>query len=128
MKTLQAMIDTAFGTPEAKRVPQLPSEAFLERERAMAERSDKIEGLRLTRLANGNQTASPPSVLFEVVRHRGHWRTLHLKRHSVPFSDQGAAIAAAKALARNRRGLGRAVEVVLVRTDGQRVSQPIDDE
>ena len=66
------------------------------------------------------------SFVFEVVRHRGHWRTLHRAKHSAPFPDQGAAILAAKKLARHKRDLGHAVEVILRRTDGTSVAQSID--
>jgi hypothetical protein len=66
------------------------------------------------------------SFVFEVVRHRGHWRTLHCAKHSAPFPDQAAAILAAKKLARNKRDLGHAVEVILRRTDGASVVQPVD--
>jgi hypothetical protein len=66
------------------------------------------------------------SFVFEIVRHRGHWRTLHCAKHSAPFRDQSAAILAAKKLARNKRDLGHTVEVILRRTDGDSVVQSID--
>ena len=66
------------------------------------------------------------SFVFEVVRHRGHWRTRHCAKHSAPFVDQSAAILAAKKLARSKRDLGHTVEVILRRTDGDSVVQSID--
>lgn len=47
------------------------------------------------------------SFVFEVVRYRGHWRTLHCARRSSPFPDQTAAILAAKKLARSKRDQGQ---------------------
>jgi hypothetical protein len=67
-------------------------------------------------------------LLFEVVRHRGHWRVLHHNKHSTPHTDQLAAIVAGKRLARKKRKLGHPVEVRLVRTDGQVVVQDVDTE
>jgi hypothetical protein len=65
---------------------------------------------------------------IEIVRHRGHWRTLIGGKHSTPFADQPAAILAAKTLARRKRDLGQSVEVILRRTDGESVVQSIDDD
>lgn len=126
MEKLQAMLDKAFGTPKAPREPERPSEGFLERERAFAERAKKIEMLRQARIGGASKPSG--SLVFEVVRHRGHWRTLHRNRYSGPYADQTAAILAAKNLARKKRDLGHAVEVRLRRTDGQVVQQSIDDE
>ena len=38
---------------------------------------------------------APPTLEYEVVRHRGHWRILHIGKHSAPYDSQEAAIAAA---------------------------------
>src|SRR5262245_54883970 len=44
------------------------------------------------------QTATPdapealPSLVYDVVRHRGHWRVLHAGKHSLPHASQDAAI------------------------------------
>jgi hypothetical protein len=65
---------------------------------------------------------------FEVVRHRDRSRVLHRNRHSSPYPDQAAAILAAKDLARKKQEEGHAVEVRLVRTDGQVVPQSIEDD
>jgi hypothetical protein len=127
MEKLQAMIDKAFALPKAPREPERPSEAFLERERAFTERAKKIELLRQARVAGGEAEA-PRSLLFEVVRHRGHWRTLHRNRYSGPCDDQGAAILAARRLARKKRDEGHAVEIRLRRTDGQVLPLPLEEE
>ena len=66
------------------------------------------------------------ALVFEIVRHRGHWRTLHGAKRSSPFPDQTAAIMAAKRLARQKRDSGHAVEVILRRTDGDCVVQSVD--
>jgi hypothetical protein len=127
MEKLQAVLDQAFGSAKQPREPERPSAAFLERERAFAERAQRIEALRQARVTTEGPSTQHPLV-FEVVRYRGHWRTLHRDRYSSPFPDQAAAIAAAKASARKKRDLGHAVEVLLRRTDGQTVPQAIDDE
>jgi hypothetical protein len=125
MQKLQQMIDAAFPSKTAEREPQRPSEAFTERQRSFAETATKVESLRQARLTGGEQ---PPSFLFEVVRHRGAWRILRRNRHSPPFSDQAAAVAAAIKLAKEKRDAGHPVEVRLNRTDGDVVVQPLDDE
>lgn len=125
MNNLQAMIDAAFGAPEAPRAPQQPSEAASERNRAFAERAMKIETLREARLGTPRESKNP--ILFEIVRHRGHWRILHCAKYSSPFADQTAAIAAARKSARKKRDLGHMVEIILRRTDGNSVAQSIDD-
>jgi hypothetical protein len=124
---LQEMIDAAFGERPTPRAPQVPSEAFQERDRAFAVQADKIESLRLARLANTADPA-PASLLFEVVRLRGHWRTRHGGKNSAALPDQASAILAAKKLAMAKRKLGHEVTVVLRRTDGKDVVQAIDDE
>jgi hypothetical protein len=114
---LQEMIDAAFGAQEKVPTPQVPTERFRERERVFSERAKKIEALRQTRLAYASET--PPSLfVFEVVRFRGHWRTLHSGKRSSPFPDQASAVTAAKKLAIAKRRDGHEVKVVLRRTDG----------
>jgi hypothetical protein len=127
MEKLQAMLDKAFGAPRTPREPERPSQGFLERERALAERAKKIELLRQARLA-GPTESKPEPLVFEVVRHRGHWRTLHRKKYSKSYADQVAAVQAAKTLAREKRALGHTVEVRLCRADGQIIVQVIDSE
>ena len=125
MQKLQQMIDAAFPGNEAERTPQKPSEGFVERQRLFAATAAKVEALRQTR-AEGNSEL--PALLFEVVRHRGHWRILHKNRHSSPFDDQTAAVTAAIKKAKEKRAAGFAVEVRLNRTDGEVVPQPLDEE
>ena len=127
MEKFQAVLDQAFGAVKSSREPERPSTAFLERERAFAERAKKIEALRQARIAGDRPEAAQPLV-FEIVRHRGHWRTLHRSKYSGPLPSQAAAIEAAKVLAKKKRDLGHAVEVLLRRADGQVVQQAIDDE
>ncbi|HKP25421.1 MAG TPA: DUF2188 domain-containing protein [Dongiaceae bacterium] len=121
------MIDAAFGAQPTLPAPQAASEAVKEREHAFAVRADKIENLRLTRLAAAGEPAAAP-LLFEVVRLRGRWRTRHGGKNSAAFPDQASAIVAAKKLAIAKRDLGHAVKVVLQRTDGQEVIQALDHE
>ena len=127
MEKLQAVLDQAFGPAKGPREPERPSAAFLERERAFTVRAQKIEALRQARVTAEGPSAAHPLV-FEVVRYRGHWRTLHRDRYSSPYPDQAAAIHAAKTAARKKRDLGHGVEVLLRRTDGQTVAQTVDDE
>jgi len=127
MQKLQEMIDAASGK-QAERVAQRPSEASLERERARGEHTRKIRSLKQTRLRSKQSTQGPAPLVFDVVRHRGYWRVLHNNRHSKAHSDQAAAILAATDLARKKRGLGHPVEVRLLRTDGQVVTQTLDQE
>lgn len=60
-----------------------------------------------------------PALTFDVVRHRGHWRVLHVGKHSDPHPNQKAAIDSAMRTALERRADGRTVIVRLNRTDGQ---------
>ena len=113
------------GEARADFNPQQPTSAFLERERRFEQRADKIKALKQARtsLERGGQL---PALRFEIVRHRGYWRTLHNKKHSKPYPDQAAAILDAKAMARKKRDLGHPVEVRLIRTDGKVVPQSLD--
>ena len=124
---LQEMIDAAFGEQPRPPAPQAPSEAFMERDRLLAVRAEKIESLRLARITNVGEPA-PATLLFEIVRLRGHWRTRHGGKNSAALADQASAITAAKKLAIAKRKLGHDVKVVLQRTDGNEVVQAIDDE
>ena len=124
---LQQVIDAAFGVKDAQPAPQKPSAAFKERERMFAEQARKLATLREARLTDVGPGA-PELHVFEVVRYRGHWRTLHGTIRSSPFADQATAILAAKKLAKLKRDQGHAVKVVLQRTDGNAVIQAIDDE
>ena len=62
---------------------------------------------------------SLPVLEYEVVRHRGHWRVLHIGKHSAPCDSQDAAIAAAVARAKQSVAEGRMALVRLIRTDGE---------
>lgn len=66
-------------------------------------------------------TATPalPLLEYEVVRHRGHWRVLHIGKHSAPYDSQEAAIAAAVGRAKEWVTQGRLALVRLKRTDGE---------
>jgi hypothetical protein len=70
---------------------------------------------------NAKDLAPPalPMLEYEVVRHRGHWRVLHIGKHSAPCDNQDAAIAAAVAQARESVAQGRLSLVRLKRTDGE---------
>ncbi|HEY1382692.1 MAG TPA: DUF2188 domain-containing protein [Dongiaceae bacterium] len=60
-----------------------------------------------------------PTIVYEVVRHRGSWRVLHIGSYSAPYPSQQAAIDAAIRAAAQDIANGRAVTVHLNRTDGQ---------
>lgn len=60
-----------------------------------------------------------PVLEYEVVRHRGHWRVLHIGKYSVPYNNQDDAIAAAVARAKQSVAQGRMALVRLIRTDGK---------
>ena len=60
-----------------------------------------------------------PVVTFDVVRHRGHWRILHIGKHSSPHESQKSAIDCAVKLALSSQSAGYTVAVRLNRTDGQ---------
>ena len=69
---------------------------------------------------NAKDSALPslPILDYEVVRHRGHWRVLHIGKYSAPCDSQDAAIAAAVAQAKQSVAQGRLALVRLRRTDG----------
>jgi Uncharacterized protein conserved in bacteria (DUF2188) len=60
-----------------------------------------------------------PAIVYDVVRHRGSWRVLHVGRYSAPYASQHAAIDAATRAATQEMANGRNVTVRLNRTDGQ---------
>ena len=62
---------------------------------------------------------SLPTLEYEVVRHRGRWRVLHIGKHSAPCDSQDAAIAAAVEQAKRSLAEGRLAIVRLKRTDGE---------
>jgi hypothetical protein len=134
MKRFQDVLDVAFGrsvqsvpaAPGPSGAAQAPSAALLSQAGALTGTAQAIEAVRRKRV--DARTAPAEALVFEIVRHRGHWRTLHARKHSTPFPDQAAAVMAAKKLARKKRALGHPVEVVLRRTDGLAVVQSIDDD
>jgi len=64
-------------------------------------------------------SVSAASFVFEVVRHRGHWRVLHVGKYSLPHPSQEAAIGLAMKMALEREAAGHVATVRLLRTDGQ---------
>jgi len=60
-----------------------------------------------------------PTIVYEIVRHRGSWRVFHIGSYSAPYPSQHAAIDAAMRAATQDIANGRAVTVHLKRTDGQ---------
>jgi hypothetical protein len=70
-------------------------------------------------LATVKQPEPLPTLIYDVVRHRGHWRVLHIGKHSAPHANQKAAIASAMKLAAESKAAGRSVVVRLNRTDGR---------
>jgi hypothetical protein len=68
--------------------------------------------------AKDSAPPSLPMLEYEVVRHRGHWRVLHIGKHSAPCDSQDSAIAAAVGQAKEAVAQGRLALVRLKRTDG----------
>ena len=121
----QESIDTTFSVRDAQRAPQAPSIGFREREEAVQERAHRIATRSVVRVSDPDKS-TPQVLMLEVVRYRGHWRTLHNGKRSAPLADQTAAVLAAKKLARQKESEGHLVEVILRRTDGDSVTQSID--
>jgi hypothetical protein len=104
-------------TQLAERVTQQPSEDVLERQRRFHRQEERLQELRQSRLS---AVTRPPEVrTYDVVRHNGAWRVLHLGRYSAGYDDQQAAVAAAVEKAQAQMGRGRKARVRLNRTDGQ---------
>jgi hypothetical protein len=77
--------------------------------------------------ASETKRADPlPTLTYDVVRHRGHWRVLHIGKHSAAQPDQKAAIAHAMKLAMESKAAGRSVVVRLNRTDGRVFDLTVD--
>lgn len=68
-----------------------------------------------------------PTLTYDVVRHRGHWRVLHIGKHSAAYPNQKAAIAQAMKLAMESKAAGRDVMVRLNRTDGRVFELSVDE-
>jgi hypothetical protein len=104
-------------TQMAERTAQQPSEDVLERQRRFHQKEARLQALRESRLSS---KAKPPEMrTYDVVRHNGAWRVLHLGRYSAGYRDQQAAIAAAVEKAKGQVARGRSARVRLNRTDGQ---------
>jgi len=113
---LQDLLDRN-ETQMAERVAQQPGEDVLERQRRFHQKEARLQELRRSRLSS---PAKPPELrTYDVVRHNGAWRVLHLGRYSSGFRDQQAAVAAAVEKAKGQLARGRAARVLLNRTDGQ---------
>ncbi len=113
---LQDLLDRN-ETQVAERTAQQPSEDVLERQRRFHQKEARLQELRQSRLSS---TAKPPEMrTYDVVRHNGAWRVLHLGRYSTGYRDQQAAIAAAVEKAKGQITRGRSARVRLNRTDGQ---------
>ena len=91
----QRIIDATLRAQQRLPSPLVPTDELAERERGFSERAKEIERLRQTGPGPVAEMV-PISMVFEVVRHRGHWRTFHGNKHSSGFPDQGSAVAAAK--------------------------------
>ena len=101
----------------AERVAQQPGEDVLERQRRFQQKESRLQELRQSRLSSTEKL--PELRTYDVVRHNGAWRVLHLGRYSAGFRDQQAAIAAAVEKAKGQLARGRTARVLLNRTDGQ---------
>lgn len=116
MPKLQDLLDRN-ETQVAERTEQQPGEDVLERQRRFHQKETRLQELRQSRLSS---TAKPPELrTYDVVRHNGAWRVLHLGRYSSGYNDQQAAIAAAVEKAKGQLARGRTARVRLNRTDGQ---------
>jgi len=101
----------------AERVEQQPGEDVLERQRRFHQKETRLQELRQRRLTAMEKT--PEVRTYDVVRHNGAWRVLHLGRYSTGYNDQQAAVAAAIEKAKGQMARGRTAKVRLNRTDGQ---------
>lgn len=116
MPKLQDLLDRN-ETQVAERVAQQPGEDVLERQRRFNLKEARLRELRESRLSSGEK---PPELrTYDVVRHNGAWRVLHLGRYSIGYLEQQEAIAAAIEKAKGQIARGRTARVRLNRTDGQ---------
>ena len=113
---LQDLLDRN-ETQVAERAAQQPGEDVLERQRRFHQKEARMQELRQRRLSSTGKL--PELRTYDVVRHNGAWRVLHLGRYSSGFRDQQAAIAAAVEKAKGQMARGRTARVLLNRTDGQ---------
>lgn len=116
MPKLQDLLDRN-ETQVAERVAQQPGEDVLERQRRFQQKETRLKELRESRLSSSEK---PPELrTYDVVRHNGAWRVLHLGRYSTGYLEQQTAIAAAIEKAKGQIARGRTARVRLNRTDGQ---------
>ena len=113
-KTLQQHIDETFGQIKTTKPAISRDQGALDRERAFQDRAKKIEKLR-------QQRVSGQLLVYEVVRHHGYWRVLHLNRHSKAFGSQTEALDEAQQTANAKAKDGHRVEVILRRTDEHQI-------
>jgi len=113
---LQDLLDRN-ETQVAERAAQQPGEDVLERQRRFHQKEARLQELRQNRLSSTEKL--PELRTYDVVRHNGAWRVLHLGRYSTGYSDQQDAIAAAIEKAKGQLARGRTARVLLNRTDGQ---------
>jgi uncharacterized protein (DUF1778 family) len=113
---LQDLLDRN-ETQLAARTAQQPGEDVLERQRRFRQKEERLQELRQSRLTS--KAKSPEVRTYDVVRHNGAWRVLHLGRYSTGYRDQQAAISAAVEKAKGQLARGRTARVLLNRTDGQ---------
>lgn len=116
MPKLQDLLDRN-ETQVAERVAQQPGEDVLERQRRFHQKEARLKELRDSRLSSSEKL--PELRTYDVVRHNGAWRVLHLGRYSTGYLEQQAAIAAAIEKAKGQIARGRTARVRLNRTDGQ---------
>lgn len=98
---------------------------------------DKAAALAHRRLGGGRDKKSTdsdpqgepsvPKLIYEIVRHRGFWRTLHAGKFSPSYDNQEAAIAAAVSKAKQDVAEGRPALVRLKRTDGDERIVDLDE-
>jgi hypothetical protein len=74
----------------------------------------------------GREDLQGPCFYYDVVRHRGHWRILHIGKYTGAYPTAEAALAVAVQVAKEKQQAGLASEVRLYRTDGQILNVPLD--
>jgi hypothetical protein len=113
---LQEILDR-IDSQVAERPVQQPGAEVLERQQRFHQQEARLQALRQSRLS---AAAKPPELrTYDVVRHNGAWRVLHLGRYSSGYRDQQAALSAALERAKGQMARGRDARVRLNRTDGQ---------
>jgi len=115
-RKLRELLDR-IDSQVAERPAQQPNADALERQRRFHQQEARLQMLRQSRLS---AAAKPPELrTYDVVRHNGAWRVLHLGRYSSGCHDQQTALSAALERAKGQMARGRDALVRLYRTDGQ---------